>query len=58
MIGRLLCRLFGHPPIRVGSIYGACHRCGEMIRGRAKDSKVTFTSLANGETRILKGGDE
>ena len=32
MIRRLLCRLFGHPPIRFGSIYGACHRCGALIR--------------------------
>lgn len=32
MIRRLLCRFFGHPPIRFGSIYGACHRCGALIR--------------------------
>lgn len=32
MIRRLLCRLFGHPPIRFGSIYGACHRCGALVR--------------------------
>lgn len=34
MIRRLLCRLFGHPPIRFGSIYGACHRCGALVRPR------------------------
>nr|WP_313040380.1 hypothetical protein [Brevundimonas diminuta] len=32
MIRRLLCRLFGHPPIRFGSIYGSCRRCGALIR--------------------------
>lgn len=36
MIRRFLCRLFGHPPIRFGSIYGACHRCGALIRASQK----------------------
>lgn len=36
MIRRILCRLFGHPPIRFGSIYGSCHRCGALVRARPK----------------------
>lgn len=41
MIRRLLCRLFGHPPIRFGSIYGACHRCGALIRAAQTQKDVS-----------------
>lgn len=35
-LGQMTCRLLGHPLIRSGSIYGACHRCGALVRPRPK----------------------
>ncbi len=35
MIGRLICRLFGHPALKPGAIYGACRRCGEFHNHRS-----------------------
>lgn len=49
MIARLLCRLIGHRPLTEGSIYGACHRCGEMIRARPKPPAKTINAI-----RVMK----
>ena len=53
MIARLLCRLLGHPPIRFGSIYGSCHRCGALVRARPNRPpvhiKVVRTTEPKGE---------
>ena len=54
MIRRLLCRWFGHPPIRFGSIYGACHRCGALVRPRPQLPPIklrTKTSFWFGDDR-------
>lgn len=55
MIGRLLCRLAGHRPLTEGALYGACHRCGSLVRARPKlppvHIKVVRTAEPKGEKR-------
>lgn len=44
MIGRILCRLFGHPALRPGAIYGSCRRCGELRGARPQLPPITITA--------------
>lgn len=34
MIRRLLCRLFGHPPLAPSALWGSCRRCGQFHNAR------------------------
>ena len=44
MIGRLLCRLFGHPPLKPGAIFGTCRRCGELRQARPQLPPITISA--------------
>lgn len=49
MIRRALCRMFGHPQIQFGSIYGVCRRCGDIVRARPQPPAKTINAI-----RVMK----
>lgn len=34
MIRRLICRLFGHPPLAPGALWSTCRRCSQFHNTR------------------------